>query len=541
MADESLNLRPQLTTALTDLCLSERCAELSRLDSYGRSTQYAGRRYDWDGRMTGYGEQADIAPGWYVPYRLRRPKARLDLPKLIVQRLTAFTLGSERFPEIHVDGDPDAEDYVRTLCRESRLPAKMLEARNKGGMCGTAVVSFKFTDGKPRVLVHEARTIHVLRWHDKDEHVIGAVLKCYPYQRQVWVNGKPKTLTFYYARYWDEQMEIVWDPIQEDDAKRADWASRVTSYRVTHGFGECPVYWVQNYPDSEHEDGLSDYDGLCDQFDEVNEVLSATTTGTKANVDPTLVVKDDPGNNPGALRKGSGNAIYAKGGAEYLELSGAAVEAGLQVVDRLAQMCLDLAGVVVADPKDIASKATSGAALKLLYEPMIATCDVLRSQYSELIVRVLRGMLRAAKMVGSMEPMPGPDEQAGTTADGQLLQHQPTIVLPPRFEASPDSDDQTKLVPVERTPGESEYITLVWPDYFAMTPADAQAMVTTVTQAKGQLISTETAVKAMADYFGVTDVKQELAAIQLDQEEALRQQMEAFPPPDPAATDENEE
>lgn len=528
----TLSLSPDLNSSLVEVCASRRCSQLAMLDAYGRSTQYEDRRYDWDGKMTGYGEQADISPGWYVPLKLRKPKARLDLPKLINKRLSAFTLGSERWPEIRVDGDSEAEDYLKAMAEAAKLPAKMLEAREKGGACGTAVVSFKFTAGAPRVLIHEARNVHVLRWVDKDERIIGAVLKAYGYQRQVWdrATGKPKQVTLYYARYWDETCEIVWDPIPEPYAKRGDWSTSVTSYRVDHEFGECPVYWVQNLPESEHEDGLSDFEGLCDQFDEINETLSSTAKGTKANVDPTLVIKDDPGNNPGMVRKGSGNAIYSKGGADYLELGGGAVEAGLLVVDRLAQMCLDLAGVVVADPKDLASKAQSAAALKIMYQPMIATCDVLRSQYGELIQRLLLGMLRAARKINATPA--GPIQ---TTADGYRIQEKPQIILPPRFETV-----EGVTAKHERVPGTSEHVTLKWPPYFAATSADIEIDVKAATAAKGQLIAAKTAVKFTARHFGVTDVEQELAELEAEHEIELERQLLLNAPPDPAATDEDD-
>lgn len=522
-----LSLTPQLgRVSLVELCGSARTAELARLDSYARSTQYDHRRFDWDGKMTGYGEQADISPGWYVPLKMRRPRARYDLPKLITKRLSAMTLGSERWPELRVDGDPEAEDYIKALAEAAKLPAKMLEAREKGGSSGTAVVSFKFADGKPRVLVHESRHVHVLRWADRDERVIGAVLKAYAYPRTVWdQEGRPKQITLYFARYWDETKEVVWDPIPEALARNGAWATAVKSYAVEHGYGECPVYWAQNLPDSEQEDGLSDFEGLLDQFDEINELLSATSKGTKANVDPTLVVKDDPGNNPGVVRKGSGQAIFSKGGAEYLELKGDAVKAGQELVKTLSQMALDVAGVVLGDPKELGTRAQSAAAMRMLYQPMIAQCDVLRSQYGELIARLLLGMLRAARLINQTEA-----GEVVLTADGRRVQEKPVVVLPPRFESTGEGDDRTVTV-VERTPGTSENLTLNWPSYFAATASDVSQDVDAATKAKGTTISAKTAVKYTAHHFGVKDVDQEIAEIEAEKELALENMRDMAPPP----------
>ena len=97
---------------LSYLCGAQRFQKLDRMESYYRCTQYEGRKYDWNGNMRGYGQAADIGPGWYVPLDLRRPSARYDLGRLAVQRFTAMVFGTERFPEIVVEGDDDAADVA---------------------------------------------------------------------------------------------------------------------------------------------------------------------------------------------------------------------------------------------------------------------------------------------------------------------------------------------------------------------------------------------------------------------------------------------
>lgn len=533
MADELLNvtLKPTLLVSLVALVSSKRTIALAQYDSYARSTQYENRRYDWDGKMMGYGEQADISPGWYVPLRHRKPRVTVNLPVLITERLTAFALGSDHWPSLKVTGDPAAEDYVQALAEESDLALKISEARSKGGASGTAVVSAKFFDGKPRVVVHEARHIHVLEWVDRDDFKIKSCLKVYSYQETVWdrVTGKPKEITLYVVRYWDEQVETVWDPIPESIAKTQNW-SAVKSNTVAHNFGECPVYWAQNRPDSEHEDGISDFDGLLDKFDEANVLLSSTSKGTIANVDPTLVIKDNPSNNGGVVRKGSGTAIYSPGGADFLTLEAGAMDAALSVFDRTTQICLDVSGVVLADPKDIAAKAASGAALKLLYQPMVSKCDVLRSSYGKLIVRVLLGLLRAAKRIGA-SPAGAP-----VIVDGKEVRPKSTVVLPPRFDKV-EGGEPNQVAQVERLPGTGENLTLAWPAYFPATAEDIAADVTSAKNARNVTISPRTAVAFTARHFNVTDVDAELAEIDASKEVEMQQlQQYSAPPPEPGAT-----
>ena len=531
-------LSPSLSTVnLVHLCGSARFVALNKMEAYYRCRQYDHLRYDWDGRMRGYGQVADISPGWYVPLGQRRPAARYDLALLIVSRFTAMVFGGDRFPQLVVEGDDDAQDYVSELARVARLPSKMQELRNNGGAQGTAVASFGFVDGKPRVNVHNAKHITVLRWADRHEHRPAEVLESYAYPRTVWdvKNGRPKEVTMYFARYWSDQVEITWDPIPDELARGPSWQNAVKRVEIHHGYGFCPVYWVQNKPESDSEDGDSDFEGRCDKFDEINKLLSATNKGTIANVDPTLVIKDDPATaNTGTVRKGSAHAIYSKGGAEYLELRGDSLRAALELLKELKQQELDTAGVVLGDPDKMAASVQSAAALRMLYMPMISQADVLRDQYGTFMVQLLTGMLRAAKMIEGQEP-----GEVFTTADGQRMQNKPTVLLPPR---AVETEGGQVMEP--RNPGQSENITLNWPPYFPNTWADVKQAIEGVQAARGNsgaIISRRTAVENVAPLLGIADVAAELEAMEDDKAADIAMMQESMggmddsQPPGPAA------
>lgn len=511
-------------------CDSDRFKRLDQLDAYARSTQYNDRRYDWDGRLRAAVGDIDVDPGWYVPLKRRKPTTIIDLPKLITKRLVAMALGEEQWPEINADGDTEAEDYVKTLAEVANVQGRLQEAAERGAACGTACWSFAYINGKPRVTVHSAKHINVLRWADRDELVIGSALKTYRYEVMGIKDGKPVKLTYYYARHWDEQSETIWDPIPEEKARDGSWANAVSSVTTTHAYGYAPIYWTQNTPDCETEDGRSSYDGLLDTFDSMNTLLSATLKGTVANVDPTLIVKDDPGANPGMLRKGSENAIYSPGGADYLEIKGTAVATAMDLISKTAQYALDVSGVVLGDPNKMGSQAQSAAAMRIIYLPMVNTCDVLRTQYgNHFLVPLLTGMLKAAKQMGKV---PG---EVKRTADGRLIQEQPVVLLPPKVVTEKEAGEPPQRIDPEnpsppplpkpgkvtkktvpRTPGQSENIQLKWPPYFRPTAADVTAMVTATNQAKGSLICEETAVRATASMFDVKDVATELTNIQTE-------------------------
>jgi hypothetical protein len=498
------------------LCSSQRYVQLDLADAYIRGSQYAARRYDWDAAFVGFGGDASIQAQHYVPMSARRPAVRRDLPKLITSRLTAMALGKEQWPDLKIPGDSDAEDYVKAISELANIPERFVEARDKGGTAGVVCLSFGFVDGRPKVRVHEGKYCHVLRWMDRDDFLVGAAIKVYRYEQMELVDGKPKQVVYYSVRYWDEDQEIVWDPVPERFARDRTWMQVVRNYTAVHNYGQCPFFWCQNLPDSEREDGLSDFDGMLPRFDQINYLASATNKGTISNVDPTLVIKSEPGTNQGIIRKGSENAIYSPGGAEYLELEGTAVKAASDWCERLENWCLDEACVVMPAATTSVAKEQSGEAIKLRFMPMAAQCDKLRGQYGATLQRLLVAMLEAARRIVSQPPGP-----VVTTGDGRRLQAKATVALPPRYEESTGPDGKPMVTKVERTPGTSSDLQLNWRSYFPPTPTDIQAMVTAATTAKGQLISQSTAISYTAQVFGVKDTDQESAEIDAEREASV--------------------
>lgn len=501
-----------------------RLHELDRLESYYRATQDLRKRYSWDGYLVGHGNDQPIEPGWYVPFALRRPAARYDLARVIVQRFTSFLFGTDRFPELRVEGDAEAEDYVRAMAEAARLPLRLIEARNLGGAIGTSVLSFCFVAGRPRVEVHNAKHCTVLRWADEAERRPGAVLKTYCYPRDVWDPDSRKVVRagFVYARYWDEQREVVWEPIPQRVAEQPGWESRVRSSERVHGYGFTPVYWVQNTSDSQEIDGESDYEGLLEDLDEVNQLLSAAATGTKANLEPTLVVREDPAMNQGTIRKGRGNAIYSRGGADYLELKGQAQAAGLAVLGQLRSFVLETVGVVLADAEKMAGAAQSALAIEMLYKPMLARLDLLREQYGEFGVKpLLRDMVRAAALVESRTEI---------AADGSRTVGR--VVLPARVQMEPPKEPGGEPV-VRRTerraPAAEELeITLNWLPYFPPGWEEIAKATDAAQKATGgkPVLSQRSAIAAVKTLWGVSDVDTELAAIEVESEAAMAQAQE---------------
>ena len=143
-----------------------------------------------------------------------------------------------------------------------------------------------------------------------------------------------------------------------------------------------------------------------------------------------------------------------------------------------------------------------------MHEIGLARVDELRGTYGDGACKLLKGLLR----------------QARALPEG-------AVVLRPVAEAEAaqePGDVEKKLV----TPvlGKGEDVTLVWPTYFSPTWPDKQAAVTAVQTASGgkPLISQKTALRSVADLFGVEDVDAELAAVEEDAEAAMDREVESM-------------
>jgi hypothetical protein len=537
MSESTLSTMPPAVEAdlpvhrisLREITETPRFHRLNQLESYYRCTQYKGYRYDWDGNVKGYGEEADIKPGWYVPIKRREPFVRWDLARSIVTRFTSMLFGRDRWPEITIPGDPDAEDYIKALIQATQLQSRMMEARNLGGAEGTACLSFAVIQGNPRVRVHNPKHCTVLEWSDPDTLRAASVLESYSYKRPVFVGNKYVYKDFYYARYWDAQREIVWDPIPVELGNRVGlWSTNVPFKEALHGYGFCPFYWVQNTPNSYDADGESDFEGLTDAMSALDRLLSATTRGTIANVDPTLVVKMDPSMNTGTVEKGIGKAIFSPGGAEYLELRGDSIRSSMELINAVRDSILETAQIVMGDKgRAGAEREVSGEYLKTKNAPMLAKCDMLREQYGNLLKTMLIDMLIVARILQNQKT-------EETSVDGLTITvSQQKINLPVRVEARKertlDGQETETIETIERSPGQSTNIVMNWGPYYPYTWEDIQKAAAAATQGlAGGVMSRQTAIKLIQTMTGVDNVEREMEQIDEDAEVATERQQRAF-------------
>jgi hypothetical protein len=464
---------------------SERYKELSFKQSHYKCTNHYGKQFDFEGRATKAGPPTSMPylssekSANYVPLSLRKPSSPYRLAKLMVNAFTALLIGEQRWPRVETPGDDDAADYANALVEAAAMQARFIQARGEGGSCGTVAFSWSFHLGRPRVNVHSAKHLFVHRWQDRELLVPAEVSEVYRYPKDEWDPEKGAFVRnhYWHHRYWDETMDVLMLPVRYDPKAEPVWVpDKEQSSRHDDGFAH--LVWCQNLP-SEEVDGEADYDGLYENFDTLDIVNSVICKGAILNLDPTLVLRVNPMLvQTGQVKKGSGNGLTVGegGGADYLELSGTAITAGLALFEQLKKNALDVGQCVLTDPNEVAAQGISSVALKVIYSAMIAKADVLREQYGEALRRLVSQMMTVVR-----RKMGG----------GEFLYMPPRVV-----------DGQVSSTP--RSPGTSSDYKLAWGPYFQTTPDDRQKALTTLATAAGNVpvIAQQTAVEDAAAALG---------------------------------------
>lgn len=528
---------------------SERAKNLEYRERFYRCTQHDWKVFDFEGRMQQakqiMGVQPLIGgnmPNFYVPLNQRRPSAPYRLPRTIVHAFTGLLFGHNRWPQIRSD-DPQTQDFAEALIKACGFRAKAVRLRNIGGSCGTAGMSWAFIDGKPRVRVHSGRAVHVIEWEDEEEQIPAHVVQLYMTSRQV-VNERTRKLeqrAFWFRRDWTRDADVAFHLEPVTDKNPPVWrVDEERSFRHDDGF--CHFVWVQNIPDDEPDgvDGQPDYAELYEQCNTIDVLNSVVVTGAQKNLDPTLVLKMENEEIQGAIiKKGSDNALAVGpgGSADYLELSGAATNAGQGLVDKQREQVLEVAQCVVPDPDKVVAAGTSSVALKMIYAPMLGKGEILRDQYGPAIQRVLEQMIASAR-----RRMPDPDDDyvlvVRTDEEGNEVEEPVQFVLdlPPRLEKIEVLDEdgnptgEERVERYERRPG-SGGIELEWGEWFPPTPDDKQKAVGAAQQATGgkPVMSQRTGVDIIAAMFN-KDPQSEWLALADERQQQAAAEGAMFPP-----------
>lgn len=379
----------------------DRFAEIARRMSYFDCTQHDGKFWDFEGRPINPKSMQPLIGqerAFWVPLSSRRPSMPVRLGTAIVSSFTNLLFGENRFPTIRIEGDKKSEDWVQTVARIGKLAAKMIQARNYGGATGTSGVSWCFRDGKPMFEAHKPQNLFVHSWANRNERIPEHVTELYLFNKVQWDGKGFNKVWYWYRRDWTPEEDIVFKDVIFDKEKDPVWIIDPTA-SVMHGDNRCHLEWIQNMP-SDEIDGVPDYHGLYDQFDTIDLMMSVITKGGIRNLDPTVKLKMDRDEiDRLGMKKGSDNALVVgkDGDADYMELGGSSIDAGLKLVQEQRRQILETAQCIIPDPNEVAAQGVSSVAIKAMFAPMTAKTDILREQYGTAMERILDGVASSAR------------------------------------------------------------------------------------------------------------------------------------------------
>lgn len=518
-------MSPLAMRRITALGMTPRQQELNFFWSWYCCCRYDSRKVDWDGteRVDRIDAEAiataGVLPGGFYdaganfPLKFRRPSAPYNLPRVITNRFTGLLFSESQHPKIRCVGDPDMEDYATALVDYARLWAAMIQVRTYGGATGSFCVGFKFLDGRPQIEVHDPRWV-TPHFKNKETMELRSIDKRWMWPEHVLnEKGEYDEVWYWTRRIVDEKVDVVWNKVPvSPDGDEPDWNAYPADQAVKHGFDECPVFWGQNVPVSDSEDGEPDCLGTYDQIEDMDALLAQAILSTKNNLDPTVIINTDQ--KLSELRKGSDNAIKVEkgAGASYLEMTGQGQKEAFAEAMQLRDMVLEVCQCVL-DHEDGAEGGGHETATKsrMRYASMTAKADIFREQYGQkCVLPLVEKMIRAIRKLGEARPGAAPD-------GGPLRQ---VVRLPPREITNADGSKQF----VPRTmPSEDEQkgaFALQWPPYFPPSLADAAQAASAIKSAKDAgAISDESAAQFLAPFFGVEDVPAEILKIKAEVKE----------------------
>ena len=414
------------------------------------------------------------AGGEYIPLRNRRPSVRYPLARIVVDDTLSLVFGEGQFPALDCD-DPATRAALEEIVQDTNLAAVMLDAALHGSV-GSVAVLLRVLGG--RVFCQVLPSLYLTpEWQPDAPDTLARVTE----RRKVtgaellargYADVEPAG-RYWFVRVWDAEWEHWLVPVPVGGClPAAEDAAR----SVRHGLGFVPMVWIRNLPGGDEIDGAATFAGAVHAGIEIDYQLSQAGRGLKYSSDPMLLIRE-PIATDAEIVRGAGNALVVseKGDAKLLEIGGTAAGAVIEYVRTLREFALEGMHGNRASAERLAAPQ-SGRALELMNLGLLWLAGNLRVSYGGALVNLAQ-MIVAASGVFPLRTRRGP---VGPLAPGAR-------------------------------------ITLRWPDWYPPDAADRQQDANTLaTLASAGQISRETAVKYIADTYGVADVAAELARIAAD-------------------------
>jgi hypothetical protein len=414
---------------------------------YYEQRQDDGCSVDWEGYQRTSGEQflewrmrgyvrADQGS---IPWGQKRPTCHSMIVGETVDTYTSLLLGDGRQPAIRISGDDASSKAIEALFQHAGVWPVLAEGRKHGGAQGAFGVLVEVRNGKLSTRILRPEHVYI-EWADECDWIPDLVIE----QKRVTIerigsSGRVECAEVWRTRAWDQTHSYAYRdhpigssaPVEGETKVELSEDIELTEPPREHKAGRCPVVWVQNTLCSDEPLGVPDCEAVYEQVDQLDKSMSMVMRGSRANNDPTLVVKDTQSglSQWTRRRKGYGAEITVseKGSVELLETKGAAIDQSWKSINALESRIERRTGVVAITPEK-ASSNWSGIALKILHRTQLNRAGERRNPLGvgiRQLVRITHTLLRSLGMrdVGSTGPgIEIPQAERKVTADDGTIE-----------------------------------------------------------------------------------------------------------------------
>ncbi len=441
-----------------------RSPRLEKIASYLSSSQHD-QKMDWD--------EADSCSDRYVPIKERKPKVIYPLTTIITDRLAPKLLGKSMFPNFLIEEDPDTQELIRLLIKQTQYRSKMLSMSKPWLAYGSAFMRFKLVAGLPVVETYESRFCYP-KFDNAGE--LKEVKVQYVFEDEEDLDERGKPTQKWYRLDLTPTKDVLYDnpPYQQD----VEPLFKVVAEN-NHDLGFVQGEWFKTSDTKHSPDGDSLVEPILDFEDALSYNLSQSDRATSYGMDPQAVFKGMDEEELENLIKSSdkGWNVGREGEASFLEVSGSGLDQAEKTENRFDTKVQDITRVLMLDPEKIVGSAQSAKAMEVMHGPMLDLIDELRPHLEKGMIRFLTKLTLALVIYNKR--------------GAELL-----LQMPPQY--IPTSLD----------------IDAAWGEVFPKTLEDLQKKVNTILQAtNNNVLSRQTGLERLQKEFEVEDIEEEVRRI----------------------------
>ena len=439
--------------------------ELELYDKY-----YNGEQYD---KMPKWDDSHDKA-GEYIPVRKRQPRIVYNFAKVLCDRVASKLVGSDTFPSLRVENDPDTDTFIRLVIKSAKLRSKLMDTVKLMCLSGSSFLRYYIVDG----------TVMCETFHSN---------YCYPVFKP---SGKLDSISIKYVFDDEAERDESGNPVKKwyriDLTATADILYDNPKYqyesepsfqevsRAEHNLGFVQGEWFRTAMDKHSPDGPSLICDILDFVDELNYNISQSSMAVGYGQEPQLAISGMDVDEIDKLIKSSSKAwnLGREGKAEFIQNDLNGVKVAGELRDKVRLGIQDVARILLLDPEKMVGHAQSGEAMKVLHGPMIDLINEMRPLVEDAVIELITKIAITILTVN----------QQGMDTD---------IQIPAGYQ--PKSLD----------------ITAHWPPIFPMTLDDLTKKANVaIALAQSRIMSEEWATGFIANDVGVENIEEELAKIE---------------------------